>query len=49
MMKPTENENVDWRKNADATDSDPDDELLPETPTDVIAALGFDPLEFEGE
>ena len=34
----------DWRK--DTTEEiDPDDELLRDTPEDVIAILGFDPLE----
>jgi len=36
----------DWRK-AGLDDADPDDELLDETPADVIAILGFDPLELE--
>lgn len=30
-------------------DPDPDDDLLAETPQDVIDALGFDPLEFEDD
>ena len=30
-------------------DVDPDDELLPETPEDVVLVLGFDPLELEEE
>ena len=34
---------ADWRK-AD-TDDDPDDELLDETPEDVVGMLGFDPLD----
>lgn len=34
----------DWRTEPD-DDADPDDELLPETPDDVIAVLGFDPLD----
>lgn len=29
-----------------AADPDPDDELLPETPPDVKAMLGFDPLDY---
>lgn len=33
---------------ADDDDDDPDDELLAETPADVIAMLGFDPLDFTG-
>lgn len=40
---------VDWRAEQD-DDPDPDDELLPVTPQDVVDVLGFDPLEFaEGE
>ncbi len=38
---------VDWRKFLEEGDEDPDDELLEETPEDVIMMLGFDPLEFE--
>ena len=34
----------DWRTQP-ADDSDPDDELLPQTPPDVVAVLGFDPLD----
>ena len=34
---------VDWRKAED--DADPDDELLERTSPDVVAMLGFDPLE----
>jgi hypothetical protein len=37
---------IDWRE-AEA-EADPDDEELNETPSDVIALLGFDPLD-EGE
>jgi hypothetical protein len=40
---------VDWRKNAQATDSDPDDELMETTPQDVVAVLGFDPKDLEDE
>lgn len=36
-----------WRQVV--TDEDPDDELLQETPSDVVSILGFDPLEFEKE
>jgi uncharacterized protein len=36
----------DWRRAGLDDDADPDDELLPETPPDVIAALGFDPLDY---
>lgn len=39
-----EAEDADWRA---APDADADDELLPETPADVILMLGFDPLEVE--
>jgi len=36
----------DWRENDSvAQDTDPDDELMPETPDDVTEILGFDPLE----
>lgn len=35
---------VDWRATRAVTDADPDDEELPETPPDVAAMLGFDPL-----
>jgi len=38
----------DWRK--DLKDAEPDDdELLAQTPPDVKALLGFDPLEMETE
>ena len=37
---------ADWRAGADE-DNDPDDTLLAVTPPDVVAMLGFDPLEFE--
>lgn len=43
----SEPKTVDWRKNAAETDVDPDDEQLPQTPTDVVATLGFDPAEEE--
>ena len=33
----------------DFEDFDPDDELLPVTPPDVVAILGFDPLELPDE
>lgn len=36
---------VDWRQTP--APEDPDDDLLPVTPPDVVALLGFDPLEFE--
>lgn len=36
---------ADWRDEPD--DDDPDDELV-ETPPDVVAMLGFDPVELEG-
>jgi hypothetical protein len=35
----------DWRAVDVDLDDDPDDELLDETPADVVAMLGFDPLE----
>ena len=44
-MKTLDPKHTDWRKEAD--DRDPDDELLPQTPADVVAVLGFDPLELE--
>lgn len=37
----------DWREQSTNDDFDPDDELLPETPEDVIFILGFDPLEID--
>jgi hypothetical protein len=38
----------EWRDNdAVAQDDDPDDKTMPETPADVTAILGFDPLELE--
>lgn len=43
-----EEDNIDWRKEL-VYEQDPDDELLPETPQDVVDLLGFDPLEFEDE
>jgi len=38
---------VDWRANHWDHDEDPDDELMEQTPQDVIDVLGFDPLELE--
>lgn len=39
-------ESPDWRSPMlESNDIDPDDELLEETPKDVVAILGFDPLE----
>jgi len=38
----------DWRTVLNS-DEDPDDEELAHTPDDVIAALGFDPLDFDTE
>lgn len=38
----SEDENIDWRKIED--NSQDDDEILKETPQDVIDLLGFDPL-----
>jgi hypothetical protein len=40
-----EDDNIDWRKVED--DSQDDDEILKETPQDVIDLLGFDPLEIK--
>jgi hypothetical protein len=37
---------LDWREVEDIPDSD--DEELAETPSDVIAMLGFDPKELKG-
>lgn len=38
----------DWRADGDlSSQPDPDDELLAVTPPDVVAVLGFDPLEWE--
>ncbi len=37
----------DWRKVNIMDDEDPDDELLEQTPQDVVDVLGFDPLELE--
>jgi hypothetical protein len=34
---------IDWRKEADQTDWDPDDQELVQTPSDVVMVLGFDP------
>jgi len=42
-----EDDNIDWRKVED--DSQDDDEILKETPQDVIDLLGFDPLEIKEE
>jgi hypothetical protein len=40
----------DWRESDSGdTDDDPDDEELAETPAEIIAALGFDPLEEDDE
>ena len=38
---------ADWRNAPDEVD--PDDEELPETPPDVVAMLGFDPLDYDEE
>jgi hypothetical protein len=40
-----DSEPPDWRSVDTDIDDDPDDELLAETPADVVAMLGFDPLE----
>lgn len=42
-----ENESLDWRTQLIDNDEDPDDELLEQTPDDVVYVLGFDPLDFE--
>jgi hypothetical protein len=34
-----------WRE-AETNDDDPDDEILADTPDDVVSILGFDPKEF---
>ena len=49
MTATLEPKEVDWRKNAERTDFDADDEELTQTPPDVITALGFDPREFSEE
>lgn len=36
---------VNWRADIQATDFDPDDELIVPTPPDVVQALGFDPAD----
>jgi hypothetical protein len=43
-----EEHKINWREEL-KDEQDPDDELLPETPKDVVDLLGFDPLEFEEE
>ena len=41
---------IDWRKELDEEyDKDPDDEIMDQTPPDVVEVLGFDPLEFAEE
>lgn len=40
MKSPKE---IDWRKDADATDFDADDSEMDETPKDIVEVLGFDP------
>jgi len=47
MKTYTPDKNFDWR-GAAVADADPDDELLPETPLDVLLVLGFDPLDEAG-
>lgn len=42
MSKPMQPKQVEWRKDAAKTDTDPDDEDKP-CPPDVKAVLGFDP------
>jgi hypothetical protein len=38
---------IDWRKSPELEDERDDDEELAETPPDVVALLGFDPLDDE--
>ena len=40
---------LDWRDLDGQDDDADDDELLAETPPDVVAMLGFDPLELEDD
>jgi len=40
---------TDWRKNAQETDWDADDQELVQTPPDVVMVLGFDPKEEVGK
>lgn len=40
-------DSLDWREYAD--EIDPDDEELTKSPPDLIAMLGFDPKELEGD
>ena len=39
----SESKTIDWRKDVAATDFDPDDLELVQTPQDVVDTLGFDP------
>ena len=47
QKKITPKSGVNWRKDAAATDADPDDEDTGQTPPDVVAQLGFDPRDEE--
>ena len=47
MNKVKKPRRVDWRENASQTDFDPDDELLDQTPPEVVAVLGFDPKDVD--
>ena len=44
MTTYTPKSGTNWRKDTGLTDADPDDELLAQTPQDVVLVLGFDPL-----
>ena len=41
----TQDATLDWRAEAELTDSDPDDAELETTPVEVVTILGFDPLD----
>jgi len=40
-----ESKPLDWRKYPDPDNDVDDDEVLPQTPKDVVEMLGFDPLD----
>ncbi len=44
-----ESKDVDWRASKDLDNKKDDDEELAKTPEDVVAMLGFDPLEMKQE
>lgn len=44
----TNADNLNWRDEL-VDDDDPDDEPMTHTPEDVVAILGFDPLELNDE